>query len=99
MPLDPTKHLDWEIAEEAEKNMATIYEVGERLGLTKDELLSLKEYVQKGGNLLVTGDALLYDQIGERRRDFSLTSRLPRTRPCSGRPGSSKTTYKKWLTM
>ena len=47
MPLDPTKHLDWEIAEEAEKNMATIYEVGERLGLTKDELLPQGHYIGK----------------------------------------------------
>ena len=39
MPLDPTKHQDWEIAAEAEKSMKTIYEIGEKLGLTKEELL------------------------------------------------------------
>lgn len=47
MPLDPTKHADWEIAEEAEKTMASIYEVGERLGLTKDELLPQGHYIGK----------------------------------------------------
>ncbi len=47
MPLDPTKHLDWEIAEDAEKNMATIYEIAERLGLTKDELLPQGHYIGK----------------------------------------------------
>jgi formate--tetrahydrofolate ligase len=47
MPLDPTKHADWEIAEEAEKSMATIYEIGERLGLTKDELLPQGHYIAK----------------------------------------------------
>jgi len=47
MALDPTKHLDWEIAEEAEKSMATIYEIAERLGLTKDELLPQGHYIGK----------------------------------------------------
>jgi formate--tetrahydrofolate ligase len=47
MPLDPTKHADWEIAQDAEKDMATIYEIGERLGLTKDELLPQGHYIGK----------------------------------------------------
>ena len=47
MALDPTKHLDWEIAEDAEKNMSTIYEVAERLGLTKEELLPQGHYIGK----------------------------------------------------
>lgn len=47
MPLDPTKHKDWEIAEEAEKTMATIYEIGERLGLRKEELLPQGHYIGK----------------------------------------------------
>ncbi len=47
MPLDPTKHADWEIAQDAEKDMATIYEVGESLGLTKDELLPQGHYIGK----------------------------------------------------
>ncbi len=47
MPLDPTKHADWEIAEDAEKDMASIYEVGERLGLTKDELLPQGHFIGK----------------------------------------------------
>ena len=28
MPLDPTKHADWEIAEAAEANMKTVYQLG-----------------------------------------------------------------------
>jgi len=47
MALDPTKHQDWEIAEDAEKNMLTIYEVGEKLGLTKEELLPHGHYIAK----------------------------------------------------
>ncbi len=47
MPLDPTKHADWEIAQDAEKSMATIYEIGERLGLTKDELLPQGHHIGK----------------------------------------------------
>jgi len=39
MALDPTKHADWEIAQDAEKTMLSIYEIGEKLGLTKEELL------------------------------------------------------------
>lgn len=47
MPLDPTKHADWEIAEAAEKNMKTVYELGEKLGLEKHELLPHGHYVAK----------------------------------------------------
>ncbi len=47
MPLDPTKHADWEIAEAAESNMKTVYELGERLGLEKEELLPHGHYVAK----------------------------------------------------
>lgn len=47
MPLDPTKHADWEIAQEAEKTMLTIYEIGEKLGLTKEELLPQGHYIAK----------------------------------------------------
>ena len=47
MVLDPTKHADWEIAQEAEKTMLTIYEIGEKLGLTKEELLPQGHYIAK----------------------------------------------------
>ncbi len=39
MPLDPTKYADWEIAQAAEEQMCSIYEIGDKLGLTKEELL------------------------------------------------------------
>ena len=38
MVLDPMKHADWEIAQDAEKTILTIYEIGEKLGLTKEDL-------------------------------------------------------------
>ncbi len=47
MVLDPTKHADWEIAQDAEKEMRTIYEIGEKLGLTKEELLPQGHYIGK----------------------------------------------------
>ncbi|HHU29325.1 MAG: formate--tetrahydrofolate ligase [Bacillota bacterium] len=47
MVLDPTKHADWEIAEEAEKNMKTVYQLGEELGLENEELLPYGHYVAK----------------------------------------------------
>ncbi len=47
MALDPTKHQDWEIAEEAESRMKTVYELAEQLGLTKEELLPHGHYVAK----------------------------------------------------
>ena len=47
MALDPTKHADWEIAEDAEKTMPTIYEIGEKFGLTKEELLPHGHYIAK----------------------------------------------------
>ena len=47
MPLDPTKHADWEIAEAAEAHMKTVYQLGEELGLEKRELLPHGHYVAK----------------------------------------------------
>ena len=47
MVLDPTKHKDWEIAEEAESRMKTVYELGEQLGLEKEELLPHGHYLAK----------------------------------------------------
>ncbi len=47
MPIDPTKHADWEVAEAAEKNMKTVYELSEQLGLEKEELLPHGHYVAK----------------------------------------------------
>ncbi len=47
MSLDPTKHSDWEIAQEAEKTMSTIQEIGKKLGLTEEELLPQGHYIGK----------------------------------------------------
>ena len=47
MVLDPTKMADWQIAEEAEKSMKTVYQQAEELGLTKEELLPHGHYVAK----------------------------------------------------
>jgi len=47
MPLDPTKNPDWKIAEEAESRMKTVFELGEQLGLEKEELLPHGHYVAK----------------------------------------------------
>jgi len=45
--LDPTKMEDWQIAEAAEADMKTVYELGEELGLDKMELLPYGHYVAK----------------------------------------------------
>jgi len=47
MPLDPTKNPDWKIAQAAEKNMKTVYELGDELGLKKEELLPHGHHVAK----------------------------------------------------
>ena len=47
MPLDPTKHADWEIAEAAEKNMKTASQLADDLGIEKDELLPYGHYMAK----------------------------------------------------
>ncbi len=47
MTLDPTKHADWEIAEEAESRMKTCYQLADELGLTKDELLPHGHHIAK----------------------------------------------------
>ena len=41
MPYDATRLKDWQISEEAEKNMPTPREWGERLGLCEDEILPM----------------------------------------------------------
>jgi len=45
-------------------------------GLTEAELAQLRNYVREGGNLLVTGDALLFDEKGDERNNFSLAKEL-----------------------
>ncbi len=47
MALDPTKHADWEIAEEAETRMKTVYKIAEDYGLTQAELLPQGHYLGK----------------------------------------------------
>ncbi|HYA87620.1 MAG TPA: formate--tetrahydrofolate ligase [Nitrospirota bacterium] len=47
MALDPTKHADWEIAEDSEKRMKQIAEIAEKMGLTKEELLPYGHYIAK----------------------------------------------------
>jgi formate--tetrahydrofolate ligase len=47
MSLDPKKNPDWKIAQDAEKTMKTVYQLGEECGLTKDELLPHGHYVGK----------------------------------------------------
>ncbi len=47
MALDPTKMADWQIAEEAEKSMKTVYQLRDELGLTEEELLPHGHYVAK----------------------------------------------------
>ncbi len=47
MVLDPTKHADWEIAEEAESRMKTVYQLRDQLGLKEEELLPYGHYVAK----------------------------------------------------
>ncbi len=59
MVLDPTKHADWEIAEEAEATMKTVYQLADEMGLEKEELLPYGHYVSK----------LDYKKILERLKD------------------------------
>jgi len=47
MPLDPTQHADWEIAEAAEKSMKTSQQLAEELGIKNDELLPQGHYIAK----------------------------------------------------
>ncbi|MBD5646830.1 MAG: formate--tetrahydrofolate ligase [Desulfovibrio sp.] len=45
--LDPKAHADWEIAQEAEKTMKTISQIGRDLGLEESELLPYGHYMGK----------------------------------------------------
>ena len=47
MTLDPVKMKDWEIAEEAEKNMKPISKIAEEFGITAEELLPYGHYLGK----------------------------------------------------
>ena len=44
---DPRKLADWQIAEECEKNMKTVYRLAEELGILHDELLPNSHYYGK----------------------------------------------------
>ncbi len=59
MPLDPTKHADWEIAEAAEKNMKKVFQLAEELKLDQEELLPMGHYVAK----------VDYKKVLERKKD------------------------------
>ncbi len=45
--LDPTKMKDWQIAEAAEEQMKTVYELAEEMGIEKMELLPYGHYIGK----------------------------------------------------
>ncbi len=45
--LDPTKMKDWEIAEAAQADMKTVYQLAEEMNLDKMELLPYGHYVGK----------------------------------------------------
>lgn len=47
MPLDPTKHADWEIAEAAGKHMKTSQSLAGEMGILDDELLPHGHYIAK----------------------------------------------------
>ena len=47
MALDPTKHADWEVAEEAESRMKPWEQLTEELGLERDEVLPHGHYITK----------------------------------------------------
>ncbi len=45
--LDPTKLQDWQVAEEAEKHMKTVFQLAEEMGLQKDELIPMGHHLGK----------------------------------------------------
>lgn len=47
MTLDPKEYKDWQIAEEAESRMKTVFELGEQLGLQKEEILPYGHHIAK----------------------------------------------------
>jgi formate--tetrahydrofolate ligase len=47
MALDPRGHKDWEIAEDAERSMKTCHQLGEEIGLERDEILPHGRHVAK----------------------------------------------------
>ncbi|MDP1853548.1 MAG: formate--tetrahydrofolate ligase, partial [Candidatus Omnitrophota bacterium] len=47
MPIDPTKHADWEIAEAAGKHMKTSQALAGEMGILDDELLPHGHYIAK----------------------------------------------------
>jgi formate--tetrahydrofolate ligase len=47
MALDPTKHADWEIAEDSEKRMKPIAEIAKKMGLKDEEILLHGHHIAK----------------------------------------------------
>jgi formyltetrahydrofolate synthetase len=61
MALDPRKHKDWEIAEEAESRMKTVFNLSDQLGLEKTELIPMGHYLGK------IDFAAVLDRVGDRQ--------------------------------
>ncbi|MGA1874921.1 MAG: formate--tetrahydrofolate ligase [bacterium] len=61
MALDPRKHKDWEIAEEAESRMKTVFNLSDQLGLEKAELIPMGHYLGK------IDFAAVLNRLGDRR--------------------------------
>ncbi len=47
MPLDPTQHADWEIAEAAESHMKSLEQLADEIGIQHDELMPYGRFVAK----------------------------------------------------
>ena len=47
MKLDPTQLKDWQIAEEAEKNIISIERIASKLGVLDEELIKKGRYIAK----------------------------------------------------
>ncbi len=58
--LDPTKLADWQIAEEGEKHMKTVYQLAEELGIKNEELIPYGHHFGK-----VDFEAVL-DRLGDK---------------------------------
>ena len=42
MPYDATKMADWQISEAAEEKMKSVWQLGEEMGLKKDEVIAVR---------------------------------------------------------
>ena len=74
--LDPTKLADWQIAEEGEKNMKTVKQLADELGIQDEELIPHGHYYGKVDFEAVLERQFCFDQLFSKISGMATSDRV-----------------------